>query len=115
MVLLPRSCQECHRPFKGGPRAYYCPACRIDRQKVRSREGKRKERAGTTRKLGSVDACQRCAGEYVVKSGQQRFCEECSAVHAAEHDRVTALEYYHAKKDVLNPVRNKRRRKAPAD
>lgn len=65
---------------------------------------------GAIRKLGSIDRCDHCNREYTVTSGNQRYCPECGPVLLAEHDRVTALAYYRENKDVINPIRNKRRR-----
>lgn len=45
-MLLDRICKECDRSFEGGPRAYYCPDCRIERklQNKRKREECRKKK-----------------------------------------------------------------------
>lgn len=53
MSLLDRVCRECDRHFQGGPRAYYCPDCRVERQREQSRRSKARQRQGLTRQIGS--------------------------------------------------------------
>lgn len=109
MALLDRKCQECGTAFSGGPRAYYCPACRIERKKKTDLEAKLRAREGLTRKIGSSDKCERCGRMYIVNAGLQRFCTECQPIHAAEHDRETSLDFYHENKEQINPVRYERK------
>ncbi|RKN74981.1 hypothetical protein [Paenibacillus ginsengarvi] len=103
----------CGRQFEGGPRAYYCPECRRERMLKANRESKARTRKGTTRKLGSIDACERCGKDYKIASALQRFCPECRPIHSAEHDRETWIQFYHKNKDRINPARNDRRRIEP--
>lgn len=110
MSLLGRICRECDRSFKGGPRAYFCPDCRVERKRELWRRYVRNKRAGNVRTLGSTDKCERCGKDYTVKGGLQRFCPECQPIHAAEHDRRTSIEFYHENKERINPPRNERRR-----
>lgn len=39
-VVRPRTCRQCGTTFEGGPRAWYCPACR----ELRRREAQAKYR-----------------------------------------------------------------------
>lgn len=110
-MLQERTCRECQVIFRGGPRAYYCPDCRISRAKIASAEYKRRKRKGLTRTIGSTDVCERCRKPYTVEGGQQRFCPECQPIHAAEYDRITSLEFYKENKDKINPPRKMKRRK----
>lgn len=112
-MLQQRICQQCGRSFEGGPRAYYCPSCRAERQREQNAEFQRRKRKGNYRPLGSIDKCEQCGKDYVVEGGQQRFCPDCQPIHAKEYDRETAIEFYHNNKDRINPVRNQRRRKGP--
>lgn len=109
-MIQDRLCKECSCSFQGGPRAYYCPVCRAERQRIQNAAGKARERKGLTRKIGSTDTCERCKKHYVVNSGLQRFCEVCRPEHTLEHDRQTSLPVYYIRKDDLNPIRNERRR-----
>lgn len=112
-MLQQRICQQCGRSFEGGPRAYYCPSCRIERKRYHDADFQRRKRKGNYRPLGSIDKCERCGKEYIVEGGLQRFCKVCRPEHYREHDRETAIEFYHNNKDRINPVRNQRRRKGP--
>lgn len=110
-MIQDRICRECGEDFKGGPRAYYCPSCRVERQKQHARDYKKRKRSGEVRPLGSKNKCERCGAEYTVQAGSQRFCPECQPIHAAEYDRVTSLEFYNQHKDRINPPRKLKRRK----
>lgn len=110
MSLLDRVCRECDRHFQGGPRAYYCPSCRADRQRQQWASYQRRKRVGKIRPLGSVDTCERCGESYTVEGGLQRFCPDCQSIQAAEHDRETSIDFYHLNKEQINPPRNERRR-----
>ena len=64
----------CGKEFNGGPRAFYCPDCRV----IRTKEAQKRFRQGKTakRKLGSVDKCELCGKEYIVTAGRQKYCSE---------------------------------------
>ena len=48
-TLRMRVCRQCGIEFMGGPRAWYCPTCRIDRQREQGRKCKQRQRKGQTR------------------------------------------------------------------
>ncbi len=108
MAMMDRKCLRCPAKFRGGPRAFYCPECRVIRQRERA---KKYRQNGYSRSLGSSDNCDRCGAEYNIEGGNQRFCPTCQPLHAAEHDRKTALAFYHANKKRINPKRYKLRRR----
>ena len=89
-TLAERTCQECGKTFIGGPRAWYCPECRPKREKEAA---KRYRDNGPQRKLGSLDCCEICGKEYVVKSGQQKYCKDCSEFAVKEIDRAQGREW----------------------
>lgn len=111
-MIQTRTCRKtsCGRSFQGGPRAYYCPTCRAERQRIAGAASKARARKGLTRKIGSIDTCERCGKDYNVNAPLQRFCQDCQPVHALEYDRETSLPFYHDNKEKINPVRNARRR-----
>lgn len=109
-MILDRACKQCGAAFRGGPRAYYCPNCRHDRQQQQNREHKRRKRAGLSRALGSTDRCAHCGKEYTVAGGNQRYCPDCGPKLLSEHDRKTSIAHYHQHKDSINSARNERRR-----
>jgi uncharacterized Zn ribbon protein len=110
-MIQTRICKQCGCAFNGGPRAYYCPSCRVERQREQNKNFKTRKKDGQIRKLGSTDICKKCGKEYIVMSGLQRFCPDCQAPHALEHDRITGIDYYYTNKDKINPGRNEKRRK----
>jgi uncharacterized Zn ribbon protein/predicted nucleic acid-binding Zn ribbon protein len=77
-VMRTRTCQTCGTSFLGGPRAWYCPACRAERKKSQRKAYDNARKNKTIRPLGSIDICQNCGKEYVVKSGGQIYCPDCA-------------------------------------
>lgn len=99
-TIRPRTCRTCGTTFDGGPRAWYCPSCRAERQKEASRRA-RKE--GTKRPLGSIDHCVICGKEYIVNSARQRYCPDCAPEAYAAADREASKAWnaandYYAKR-----------------
>ena len=74
-VIKIRKCIDCGIEFYGGPKSKRCNNCRIEARRKRDREHKKR---GTARPLGSIDKCQRCGAEYEVKSGLQKYCNDCA-------------------------------------
>lgn len=109
-MIQDRTCRECGCSFRGGPRAFYCHSCRVERHRKSDRESKSRSRKGLTRKLGSKDKCERCGKTYTINAAIQRFCSDCKPIHTLEYDRETSLPFYHEHKDNINPIRNERRR-----
>ena len=97
-----RTCRQCGAVFRGGPRAWYCPGCRLQR---RREADKRHKRNGTSRPIGSTDKCIRCGLDYVVNSLRQVYCKLCSDIAVPEKVRQQTLQYKNAHKDAL--LRNK--------
>lgn len=111
--MLQRICKQCGRSFQGGPRAFYCTSCRMERKRIQKANYIHRRRMGNVRLIGSKDRCEICGKEYIVVGSLQRFCPDCQPIHAREYDQKTAIEFYHSNKDRINPVRYERRRKPP--
>lgn len=110
MTLRDRSCKACGAVFSGGPRAWYCPACRLERRRAQDRAYKARKKEGQHRPIGSVDVCVVCGQEYEVAGGNQRYCPDCAPEAIAEVDRQQAMEWYEKNKDIINPARKVARR-----
>ena len=109
-VVKPRVCQQCGATFEGGPRAMYCPACRL----VRRREADKRFRAKgrkADRPLGSIDLCARCGREYIVNSSHQKYCPSCAPHAIREADRASSRAWNQAHKETLYQAKNEKRRK----
>lgn len=89
-VVQDRQCRQCGAVFPGGPRAWYCPNCRKDRQREQQRKH---DRNGSARLLGSTDLCIRCGSAYTVASGRQKYCPACAAVAVSETVRAHKRQY----------------------
>jgi uncharacterized Zn ribbon protein len=105
----------CGRKFMGGPRAWYCPECRKERQREQNRLHKARARRGETRPLGSTDICPICFRGYVVAGPNQQYCPNCAPAIVQEKDAFQGLAYYTANKDQINPARNERLRALRAE
>lgn len=93
-----RTCRQCGKVFPGGPRAWYCPDCRRERQREADRRHKKN---GTARPIGSTDLCKRCGQEYIVNSARQMYCQECSKIAVPEKTRQQSREYNAAHRETL--------------
>lgn len=113
MSILIRECQECGQIFKGGPRSWYCPECREIRAKKSAKAYRERKANGKSRSIGSTDFCKNCGKTYTVNSGLQVYCEECGSRIAKENQAKHKLAEYHMNKDIINPIRNERRRVPP--
>lgn len=109
-MIQNRTCRECGRQFDGGPRAYYCPSCRLERDRATAAKYRLRKRNGDARPIGSLDKCERCHNDFTVNGGLQRFCPDCQIAHKLEHDMSRAMPKYESNKSRLNPIRNERRR-----
>jgi membrane protease subunit (stomatin/prohibitin family) len=89
-VMRDRTCRECGKTFSGGPRAWYCPECRTIRQKAAKQ---RYQSKGPSRALGSMDKCEICGKEYIVKSARQRYCPDCAEEAVKKADNAQGREY----------------------
>lgn len=88
--MRPRTCRQCGKVFEGGPRAWYCPDCRAERQRDANRRQREK---GTVRPLGSTDLCTVCGKSYIVKSARQRYCPDCAAEAVKAADNAQGRAY----------------------
>ena len=113
MPVLIRECISCGVEFTGGPRAYYCPECRVLRTKQTNREYNERKKAGNVREIGSTDICENCGKSYTVTAGLQKYCPDCKEEMDQERSRTASLDHYNRNKDVINPIRNIRRAVPP--
>jgi predicted Zn-ribbon and HTH transcriptional regulator len=114
VVVKPRTCRECGAVFDGGPRAWYCPACRLARQREADARRRAKGRKAD-RPLGSTDKCVVCGKEYVVNSARQKYCPECAYDAVREVDRPASRAWNREHKDTYYPAKNEKRRKERAE
>lgn len=109
--LRQRTCRACGRSFLGGPRAWYCRQCRLERRKTQSAAYKARKRTGDVRELGSTDSCAICGAPYIVAGPNQRYCPACAADAVKAVDSSQGMAYYAEHKDAINLLRNAKRRK----
>lgn len=89
-VIRERICVDCGRNFLGGPRAKRCPECADKRKREYNQQHKKN---GSARHIGDTDVCQMCGKEYVVKSGRQKFCDDCKEEANLKWQRERKKEY----------------------
>lgn len=92
VVVKDRICRQCGSSFMGGPRAWYCQDCRAERRLMQAAE--RRKKPGPDRPIGSVDQCAVCGQDYIVMSGNQKYCKDCADDAVKAKDRQASLEYY---------------------
>lgn len=87
-TIRDRICRQCGVTFPGGPRAFYCPECRADRQKEQNRRSKMLKRAGKADIIGeTIRKCEVCGEEFVIASARQKYCKKCATTAIREVDR----------------------------
>ncbi len=91
--LRPRTCKGCGVAFKGGPRAWYCPRCRAERQAQQNREYRQRKQMGNTRKIGQKYPCEICGKMYILSGSLQRYCTECAEKHLKEVDNKQSRQW----------------------
>lgn len=89
-VIRERTCKICGDTFLGYPRSFFCPSCSADRKRQQKKIYNRRQPA---RPLGSVDICENCGKEYIVKSGLQKYCPECAKEQVNRNIRTHKREY----------------------
>lgn len=105
-TIRTRVCRQCGRDFPGGPRAWYCQDCRA----VRKREqDARCKKHGAIRPIGSIDQCVVCGADYVVSSGQQKYCAHCAPEKVREADRKQGIQWY---RENVTPSERKKQQQA---
>ncbi len=102
-----RVCRACGVIFSGGPRAWYCPDCRLERQRER---GRYYSAHGYSRHIGDTDVCENCGAKYTVESGQQKYCKNCRDEMHRQLDNRQGVKYYHRMDNVTRARRTARRR-----
>ena len=89
-VIRERKCKICGASFMGYPRSFFCPECSAERKKQQKKIYNRRK---PSRPLGSVDTCEACGKEYIVKSGLQKYCPDCAENRVRENIRLHKREY----------------------
>lgn len=93
----------CGKQFESeANRASYCPECRVERQKERSRTYTEKKKNNIeTRTIGGTDICSECGKPYIVRSGSQVVCDDCRKKHTNKRKQKTNAKYSAKAYDVI--------------
>lgn len=105
-VYRERVCQICGSHFMGYPRSMFCPECSQKRKKEQKRRYNSQKSA---RPLGSIDRCEICGKEYIVKSGLQKYCPDCAEKTINENISARKKEYNDINKERLYAHKEKMR------
>lgn len=98
-VYRERVCKICGTTFMGYPRSMFCDQCKEQRKKAQKRIYNQRK---PNRPLGSMDICENCGKEYVVKGGLQRYCPDCSDSVVKNNIKERKNKYYQENKEQLN-------------
>ena len=71
-------------------RAKYCIYCRDKAQAARNRAYVEKKKSGSAVKVGSEQTCPICGKTYIVTSGSQKYCRECTESRKRKKVQPTA-------------------------
>ena len=102
-VYKERVCKICGTAFMGYPRSMFCEPCREERKKAQKRIYNQRK---PNRPLGSIDICENCGKEYVVKSGLQKYCPECSKEQVSKTIRAHKRKYMEENKEKAQALKN---------
>lgn len=111
VVVKDRVCRQCGMVFRGGPRAWYCPDCRAERQHDADARYRSKGRKAD-RPLGSIDHCTVCGNPYTVKAARQKYCPDCAKEAVRAADRPKSRQWNQEHKETYYPDKNAQRREA---
>lgn len=107
-VLRERKCKICGASFMGYPRSFFCPECSAERKRQQKKTYNRRNPA---RPLGSIDICEACGKEYIVKSGLQKYCPDCAKEQVDKKIRQHKREYMAENKEKVQALKNETRGK----
>ena len=93
-TLAVRICRTCGAQFVGGPRAWYCPSCRVERTRAAKRAHRERRARGLAVRLGSTRKCAVCGSEFAICAARQIYCSRCAAAAYAAVDREQARMRY---------------------
>lgn len=110
-MLLTRTCKNCKCTFDGGPNAQYCSECRKFRKKAYTEKWTMRKKQRESRQIGKLDLCEMCNQPYIVLSGTQRFCKECTLKAQFEKNKRQKKEFYEANRESINAKRSLDRKK----
>lgn len=89
-TLAVRTCRTCGAQFVGGPRAWYCPACRAERRHAADAAHRERKARGLAVPLGSTRKCAVCGAEFAIRAARHIYCSRCAAAAYAAVDRKQA-------------------------
>ena len=95
-----KTCPDCGMEFVGHIKSYRCRECQQVANRKADVEAKRRQAAGKTRALGSIDICQRCGAPYTVEGGRQKYCPDCATAADREYHAKRMQEIYEARPDL---------------
>lgn len=101
-VYQNRICATCGVTFLGYPRSKYCPDCAKAAKLEASKRCRERKKDGKVRELGSTDICQHCGKPYIVTSGLQCYCPDCSKYVVADNIRQHKREYMEQNRQRFN-------------
>ena len=106
VVVKDRACRQCGATFLGGPRAWYCPSCRLERR----READRKYKAhGTTRPSERKSVVEGKREAHGGRRTRKKYSPVCApdAVRAVDQAQSRAWNEQNATPEYRRALRDK--------
>lgn len=106
--MIERTCRRCGGIFIGGPRAWYCPACREIKKKEYKTRSLARQKMGIAVKIGiSRRKCEVCGAEYIVQSPNQKYCKRCAPEAYKAVDAAQSRQYCRENRPKINDRKRK--------
>jgi len=97
-----RECKQCGTSFVGGPRAFYCHACRQKRKAESYARYVQNVKAGSVREIGREAQCLICGKAFVIRGGTHFYCDDCAPCVYKENELAGNKRYYDKNKEMLS-------------
>lgn len=94
-----RTCIDCGKEFMGYPKSKRCPECQSDADKRHNAEYRRRRKNGVARVIGQFYSCDICGKEYMLTSGQQKYCPDCKEAATKAQDAALTRKWNNAHYD----------------
>ncbi len=96
-----RTCIDCGKEFMGYPKSKRCPECQSDADKRHNAEYRRRRKNGVARVIGQFYSCEICGKEYMLTSGQQKYCPDCKDKATRARDAELTRKWISAHHDEI--------------
>ena len=95
-------CTDCGIPCCGSIASFRCSTCQEIANRETYRRSRERQANGTSRRKNQIYKCQRCGGDYILNSGNQRYCKECAPYAMVENKQEKSMQYREQHREEIN-------------